>query len=67
MTYRLTDECLKICQQNGWEVIGVSAHIPEGERLERFLDLFDRYGYAFIIIPTIKERPDLCNPTRDEH
>ena len=67
ITYRITEECLMICRDRGWPVIALSAQLPQGERRDRFIELFKRYGHEFIIIPTIGERPDLHNPARDDH
>lgn len=58
ITYRLIERAIEICEERGWPVLGVTAHV-EGERRERLQRLFERHGVDVIHVPLREERPDL--------
>ena len=66
-TVRLLEECLMLCAENGWPVVAVTANIPMGSRLDRLLELFERFDATLIHIPTIGDRPELFNTGGDTH
>jgi hypothetical protein len=66
LTLALTRASIERCQRNGWPVIGITAQLGPGQRLDRLRAEFDRVGAPFIVIPTKAQRPDLHH-TEDDH
>ena len=58
LTYRLTEEALRICREEGWPVIALVVGI-EGQRLAGLLDVLEDYQVPGAVIPGKKYRPDL--------
>lgn len=58
LTYRLFEECLRLCAQHGWPV-GVLVVKFEPEQLAKMREIAEPYGVPLIVIPTKDKRPDL--------
>ncbi|TVQ74958.1 MAG: SGNH/GDSL hydrolase family protein [Phycisphaeraceae bacterium] len=65
LTIELLGECLRICRDRNWPVIGITAGVPEGARMDRLREVFHKYGSDIIYIPTKQEIPEMYNDPDD--
>jgi lysophospholipase L1-like esterase len=56
--FRLLEEVLSICKDQGWRVLAVLVNIPD-KRLSKMEKFFSGYDVLRVIIPGKRDRPDL--------
>jgi len=58
LTLKILDECFSFCQKKDWQMMIILVGIS-GRKLDVLEELFAKYGFPIIQIPSKKERPEL--------
>lgn len=58
LLFRLLEEVLTICEDQGWQILAVLVDIPD-ERLAKMEKFFSVRDVLTVVIPTKQDRPDL--------
>jgi len=58
LLFRLLEEVLTICEDEGWHILAVMVGIPD-KRLAKMEKFFSDRSVLTVVIPTKRERPDL--------
>jgi GDSL-like Lipase/Acylhydrolase family len=58
LTYRLWEEVLNLCRDEGWPVVALSVEITGG-RMDRLGQMLSTYNAPHIIVPSKRDRPEL--------
>ena len=62
LTYRILEEIFATCNQRQWPLVVLSVGI-EGQRIESIRTLMQKHRVPYIIVPFVRERPELYYKT----
>lgn len=58
LTLALIEEAIRICQERGWNALGIVVGLPQG-REDAVAGLFTRYGVPAVVLPGKNQQPEL--------